>query len=280
MNILLTGGTGFIGSHLLDLLGTTTHQVTALRREQSTPCIDIKKQPLWLNKDMDKLESSDFSGIDTFIHLASIGVSPKTATWNELFYWNVLVTLDLFEKAHKAGVKRFVVAGTFAEYGISADSYEYIPVEAPLLPTSPYAASKAAAFIATHAFAIENQIELCYLRIFSAYGEGQYINNFWPSLKSAALNGQDFLMTPGGQIRDFMPVEKVAEAFLHASEDINIVKKGIPMVTNVGTGNSITMLEFAEKCWTEFGATGKIIAGAKPYRPNEPMRYVPHILKS
>ncbi len=279
MNIFLTGGTGFVGSHLLNLLSTTPHHVTALCREQSKTCIDIKKQPVWLNKNMDKLETSDFSGIDTFIHLASIGVSPKTATWNELFYWNVLVTLDLFEKAHKAGVKRFVVAGTFAEYGLSADNYEYIPAEAPLLPTSAYAASKAAAFIAAHAFAIENQIELCYLRIFSAYGEGQYINNFWPSLKSAALNGEDFLMTPGGQIRDFMPVEKVAEAFLYASEDITIVKKGIPTVANVGTGNTITMLEFAEKCWAEFGATGKIIAGAKTYRPNEPMRYVPLITK-
>ena len=278
MNILLTGGTGFIGSHLLDLLGTTTHQVTALRREQSTPCIDIKKQPLWLNKDMDKLESSDFSGIDVFVHLASVGVSPKIATWQELFYWNVLVLLDLLEKAHQAGVKRFVITGTFAEYGLSADHYDFIPADAPLLPTSPYAASKAAGFVAANAFAIENQIELCYLRIFSAYGKGQYINNFWSSLQAAALNGEDFLMTPGGQIRDFIPVEKVAEAFLHASENINIVKKGTPMVANVGTGNTITMLEFAEKCWAEFGATGKIIAGAKPYRPNEPMRYVPKMI--
>lgn len=277
MNIFITGGTGFIGSHLLRLLGTTTHKVTAQRRSASQPCIDIGGEPLWLGKSMDALEPSDFSGIDVFVLLASVGVSPKTASWHDLFYWNVLVMLDLLEKAHAAGVKRFVLAGSYAEYGLSANKYEFIPADAPLLPTSPYASSKAAGFIAANTFAIEKQIELCYLRIFSAYGEGQYVNNFWPSLRAAALSGNDFLMTPGGQIRDFVPVEKVAEAFLHSIEDSGVVQRGAPFITNIGTGHPMSMLEFAEKCWAEWGAKGRIIAGAKPYRANEPMRFVPQI---
>lgn len=277
MNILLTGGTGFIGSHLLRLLGTTTHKVIALRRSPSQPCIDIGKEPLWLNKAMDMLEPSDFSGIDVFVHLASVGVSPKTASWHDLFHWNVLVMLDLLEKAHAAGVKRFVLAGSFAEYGLSADKYDFIPVDAALLPTSPYAASKAAGFIAANTFAIEKQIELCYLRIFSAYGEGQYINNFWPSLRAAALSGDDFPMTPGGQVRDFIPVEGVVKTFLRSIEDQGLVQKGVPFVANMGTGQPVSMLEFAEKCWAEWGAKGRIIPGAKPYRANEPMRFAPYV---
>lgn len=277
MNILLTGGTGFIGSHLLHLLATTNHSVTALCRNASLPCIDIGKQPLWLHKEMDKLEPSDFSGVDVFVHLASVGVSPKTASWHDLFYWNVLVMLDLLEKANAAGVKRFVLAGSFAEYGLSADKFDFIPTDAPLLPTSPYAASKAAGFIAANTFAIEKQLELCYLRIFSAYGEGQYINNFWPALRVAALSGEDFEMTPGGQIRDFISVQRVAQALLCSMEDKSIVPAKKPFVANIGSGHPMSMLEFAEKCWAEWGATGRIIAGAKPYRPNEPMRYVPQI---
>jgi len=277
MNIFLTGGTGFIGSHVLRLLATTNHKVTAIRRSHSQPCIDIDRYPLWLEKSMDTLEPNDFAGIDVFVHLASVGVSPKTASWHDLFYWNVMVMLDLLEKAHVAGIKRFVLAGSFAEYGLSANKYDFIPVDAPLLPTSPYAASKAAGFIAANTFAIEKQIELCYLRIFSAFGEGQYINNFWPALRTAALGGQDFLMTPGGQIRDFVPVERVAKSILRSIEDQDVVKNGIPFVANVGTGHPLSMLEFAEKCWSEWGATGRIVAGAKPYRANEPMRFVPKI---
>ncbi|TLU56830.1 MAG: NAD(P)-dependent oxidoreductase [Chlorobium sp.] len=280
MNIFLTGGTGFIGSHLLLALGKQKHTVIALRRSRSKPCINIGQEPMWCEKSMDKLELSDFYGIDVFVHLASVGVSPKSATLNELYYWNVLVMLNLLVKAHAAGVKRFILAGSFAEYGLSADKYDYIPTDAPLLPTSSYAASKAAGFIAANAFAFENKIELCYLRIFSAYGEGQYINNFWPSLRAAALSGEDFFMTPGQQIRDFIQVELVAKSIINSIEDQSLVKKGIPYIANVGTGNPATMLDFAEKCWADWGAKGRIIAGAKSYRANEPMRFVPLIVKA
>jgi len=279
MNIFITGGTGFIGSHVLRMLAATDHNVTALRRSLSRPCIKIGSEPLWLEKEMDLLETNDFIGIDVIVLLASVGVSPKKASWHDLFYWNVLVMLDTLEKAHSAGVKRFVLAGSFAEYGLSADKYDFIPIDAPLLPTSPYAASKAAGFIAANTYAIEKQIELCYLRIFSAYGDGQYINNFWPSLRAAAVSGDDFLMTAGEQVRDFIPVESVAQAFINAIEDENKVTNKVPFVANVGTGNPVSMLQFSQTCWEQWGATGQIIAGAKPYRPNEPMRYVPLITK-
>lgn len=279
MKLFLTGGSGFVGSHFLRLLGQTSHEVVALRRSFSRPCIDIGVDPVWLEKPMDQLEATDFLDIEVLVHLASIGVSPKTASWQELFHWNVQVMLDVLEKAHAAGVKRFVLAGSFAEYGLSADQYDCIPADAALLPTSPYAASKAAGFIAAHAYAIDKQIELCYLRIFSAFGEGQYANNFWPALRTAALNGEDFPMTPGEQVRDFVPVEKVARDILRAIEDSAIVHPGAPYVVNVGSGQPVSMLQFAQRCWAEWDARGQILAGAKPYRPNEPMRYVPQIVK-
>jgi len=279
MKLFLTGGSGFIGSHLLRLLGQTSHQVLALRRSASSPCFDIGVDPVWLEKPMDQLEATDFLDIEVLVHLASIGVSPKPASWQELFHWNVQVMLDVLEKAHAAGVKRFVLAGSYAEYGLSADQYDCIPADAALLPTSPYAASKAAGFIAAHAFAIDKKIELCYLRIFSAYGEGQYANNFWPALRTAALNGEDFPMTPGEQVRDFVPVEKVARDILRAIEDCAIVQPGAPCVVNVGSGEPVSMVHFAQRCWAEWDARGQILAGAKPYRPNEPLRYVPQIVK-
>lgn len=278
MKIFLTGGTGFIGKHLLRELAQTEHSVIALRRGSCRTAIEIDRQPLWLQKEMDKLAVFDFDGVDVLVHLASVGVSPKVASWQELVYWNIAVMLDLIEKAYLGGVKRIVLAGSFAEYGLSADRYDFIPTDAPLLPTSPYASSKAAGFIAAHAFALEKQLELCYLRIFSAYGEGQHINNFWPSLRAAAYGGRDFEMTPGGQIRDFIPVETVAKKILQSIEDKSIATNTKPFIANVGSGSPMTVLEFAEKCWSEWGATGQILAGAKQYRSNEPMRYVPLLI--
>lgn len=273
--IFITGGTGFIGSHLLKKLAETENEVLALRRSNACPRIDIGREPQWLDKPLDQVDAVDLVGVEVLIHLASVGVSPVQATWEELFYWNVSVFVRLMEQAKLAGVRRLVVAGTFAEYGKSADRYDLIPTDAPLLPTYPYAASKAAAFAAAHAFSIDSGLELYYLRIFSAYGEGQFSGNFWPALKEAAQSGADFKMTMGEQIRDYIPVESVVKRFLLASELKPI--QGKILVVNVGTGAPVTMRAFAEYWWNFWGAKGQLCVGALPYRANEVMRFVPRI---
>lgn len=276
MTIFLTGGTGFVGTHLLRHLGPQAQHVRALRRPGSEPCLALEHAPQWLERPMDQLEVADLAGVEVLVHLASAGVSPKQASWQELLYWNVQVMLDLMEKAHAAGVRRFVLAGSFAEYGRAADRYEAIPPDAPLLPTAPYAASKAAGFAAAYGFAVERQVQLSYLRIFSAYGDGQFEGNFWPALRAAALRGEDFPMTPGEQVRDFVAVEQVARAFAACIERPRGAP-GQPHVANVGSGKPLSMLEFARREWQQWGARGSILAGARPYRPSEPMRFVPQV---
>ena len=274
MKIFLTGGTGFIGSHLLSALANLPHEVIALRRQGSSPCIELTCQPVWSEKPLDLLQVFDLVGVDAIVHLASVGVSPKKASWEDMFFWNVTVLVRLLEVAKAAGVPRVVVAGSFSEYGKSADQYDFIPVNAPLLPTNAYAASKAAAFIGAWSYAIENKIELCYLRIFSAYGEGQYVGNFWPALRAAAQSGLDFPMTLGQQVRDYVPVADVVKQIVNAvlRDDINA---GCPLVMNVGSGKPVTMRDFAEYWWTHWQAQGRLLPGAIDYRPNEPMRFVP-----
>ena len=203
-------------------------------------------------------------------------MSPRHAGWDELVDVNVRGTLKLLEAATRAGVQQVVLAGTFAEYGLGASRYEFIPADAALLPTFPYAASKAAAFSMAHAFAVEKRLKLAYLRIFSAYGEGQFEQNFWPALRKKALAGEDFLMTPGEQIRDYVPVERVAQAFVDAAELESIVP-GAPWVRNVGTGRPVSMKEFAALWWERWNAKGQLLVGALPYRPNEVMRFVPQV---
>ena len=88
-------------------------------------------------------------------------------------------------------------------------------------------------------FVRENDHELVVMRLLHIYGEGESQERLWPSLKKAQLAGEDFPMTHGEQTRDFTPVE------------------------------------FAEKQWKKFGATGRLKLGEIPYRNNEVMRYEP-----
>jgi nucleoside-diphosphate-sugar epimerase len=277
MRLFLTGGTGFIGSHVLAAALEAGHEVLALRRSPaSAPVIPLPRQPVWCEADLASLEAAQLQGIDAVLHLASAGVSPKPASWSELVQANVAGSLRLLERAAEAGVRRSVVAGSSHEYGNAARRYEAIPPDAPLEPMSAYGASKAAAFQLLRAFAIEQGLELFYGRIFSAYGEGQYAGNFWPSLRRAALAGDDFPMTSGRQVSDFIPVADVATHLLEACARPDI-SAGVPLVVNIGSGAATSLLAFAEAEWGRLEATGRLLPASLPDRPDQIERYVPDL---
>jgi nucleoside-diphosphate-sugar epimerase len=275
MKIFVTGSTGFIGSHFLRQALAAGHKVVGSCRTTSLAPANIHGVD-WIVGSLDELLPIHLHGCDVFVHFAAAGVSPQQATRSQLTYWNVEVPLYLLEVASKAGVKRVVLAGSFAEYGRSAELFDLIPPQAPLLPTNHYASSKAACFVSAYGAAIELGLELCYLRIFSAFGDGQFASNFWPALKKAALAGEDFEMTPGEQIRDYIPVEAVAKQFLHAVLRKDVLA-GYPYVRNVGTGQPVAMRDFAKKWWCHWEASGTLKIGALPYRSNEIMRFAPLI---
>lgn len=276
MRIFVTGGTGFVGGHFIRSAIEHGHDVTALRRVGSRARIGFDLEPEWLDASLDCVGARQLRGFDGLVHFASAGVSPQRASWQDLIQWNVNAPMTLVQEAARAGIARIVAAGSFAEYGRSAHRYDAIPADAPLLPVGGYAASKAALFTCLHGYAVETRLELCYLRIFSAYGEGQHEENLWPALRRAAEEDRDFPMTLGEQVRDFIAVEDVADTFLRAlvRED---VCPGDPCVCNVGSGQPVTVRAFSERWWKRWKARGRLQIGALPYRPNEVMRFVPQL---
>jgi nucleoside-diphosphate-sugar epimerase len=277
MRLFLTGGTGFIGSHVLAAALAAGHQVLALRRSPaSAPALPLPHQPEWCQGDLSTLTAADLAGIEAVLHLASAGVSPKPASWDELVQANVAGSLRVLERAAQAGVRRCVVVGTSHEYGNAARRYAAIPPEAPLEPLSPYGASKAAAFQLLRAFAIAQGLELFYGRLFSAYGEGQFEGNFWPSLRRAALAGDDFPMTSGRQVSDFIPVAEAAGHLLAACSRPDVTA-GVPLVVNIGSGAATSLLAFAQAEWERLGATGRLLPASLPDRPDQIERYVPEL---
>jgi UDP-glucose 4-epimerase len=276
MKLFVTGGTGFIGSHFLQRALAARHEVVAQRLPGERPKIPFVTQPEWVEGSLADDRRDRLSACEALVHFAAVGVSPQNASWDQLFAVNVQQSLDLWRRAADAGVKRLVICGSCFEYGKSGERFEFIPADAPLEPTSAYAASKAAATMAALALAVEAHIEVIVLRPFHVFGEGQHASNFWPSLRKAALAGEDFPMTAGEQIRDFIPAEQVADVFIAALARADLCP-GKPKIENVGTGNPQTLRSFAGHWWKQWGAKGTLKPGALPYRAGEVMRYVPRI---
>lgn len=272
--VLITGGSGFIATYVASLFVQDGYEVVLQTRGNSV-CNDLINNKLvrLLPCSIFALTPEDLDAVDSIIHLASAGVSPQKASWNELEEVNVRGVLSMCQLALKLNAK-LVVAGSFAEYGKSGLKYDYIPVDAPLEPTFPYATSKAAGCNLALGFAKSEGLSLAYLRIFNAFGNGQHESNLWPSLVAAALDGRDFDMTPGEQIRDFIPVENVAGQFFDVIDNSKL-KPGSPFVINVASGDPQTIKEFCQCEWNKYSKGGSINVGALPYRPSEVMRYVP-----
>ncbi len=277
MNIFITGGTGFIGSNFIERALKKNFKVTALKRNNDrNPAIKLSNKPSWLFSTIKNIKTSQLKDFDVVIHLASAGVSPKKATWNELSETNILDSFELIKKANNAGCKRIIVAGTAFEYGYSANLFEQIPTNAPLIPLTLYGASKVAGFYKLYSYALNNEIEFYYPRIFSVYGHGQYFRNFWPSLYNSAIKGEDFKMTKGGQIRDFIHIDDLVSKLIDGCLRKDLLAKK-PLIENLGTGQEITLKNFALREWLKYSKGGKLLFGEINERENEIQRLVPLI---
>ncbi len=276
MHIFLTGGTGFIGSHVLQLALAEGHQVLALRRPGASCRIPLDREPHWLDGALADDWSVELGRCDALLHLAAYGVAQWANDWDGCFQANVIDALQLWRQAVAAGVRRFLIVGSCFEYGRSGERYDAIPVSAPLEPTTAYGASKAAATMAALALAVEQQLQLVVARPFHVYGPGEASGRFWPSLLTAATSGQDLPMTSGAQVRDFQPVQQAARQLLDWLQHPQL-QPGQPRLVNLGTGKPQSLLDFARTQWQQYQADGSLRPGEIRYRQNEVFRYVPEV---
>jgi len=274
MHLFVTGATGFLGSHFLATALADGHEVTALRRSGSKPRIPLTQEPNWLDGNLNDDWSEQLQQCDTFIHLAAAGVSTSQNNWTHCFDVNVSQSLQIWQSAIACGIKNFLVCGSCFEYGRSGMEYDFIPVTAPLKPIGAYASSKAAATMAALGLAAAYGLRLLIVRPFHLYGEGEAKTRFWPSLVCAAKSGNDFPMTAGEQVRDFMHASKSSKSILEYAVDLNSGKLHGDIV-NLGTGQPLSLIEFANKEWSRLQASGSLLPGRISYRSNEVMRYVP-----
>jgi nucleoside-diphosphate-sugar epimerase len=277
MKLFLTGGTGFIGSNFINQAHSAGHSIVAIRRSfGSKPRVELEKEPTWVSGTLDNDFKMHLEGCDVFVHLASHSTNPPYDSLANCLYWNVYASMLLAEQALEVGIKNYLLTGSCFEYGTSADLYPKIPTSAPLKPLLSYPISKAAASISFEGFCAEHSLKVKLCRLFQVYGYGESKSRFWPSLHAAAMEGRDFSMTLGEQLRDFIDVKDVARKLVDEL-DFAEVRQGQMEVQNIGSGNSQTLREFALYWWGIWGAIGKLKFGDVPYRRGELMRLVPEL---
>lgn len=276
MKLFVTGGTGFVGSHFVQQALAAGHEVIAQRRPGSRPRLALTREPVWVDRALDQVFDVELVGCDALVHLASHTPNPPYAPLDECLYWNVYATTRLLQQAAAQGVRDILVAGTYFEYGVAAEGQDFVHPATEMRPSLTYPISKAAATTACLGLARHLDLRLQVLRIFQVFGEGESATRFWPLLRSAALDGRDFAMSAGVQVRDFIEVSEVASQFLRALP-LDGVTRGQPQLRNVGTGRAQTLLEFARAWWAVWGATGKLTPGQVGMRPGELARVVANV---
>ena len=128
---------------------------------------------------------------------------------------------------------------------------------------------KALGFLECKEFALKLDVNITYARLFQVFGEGEKNSRLYPSLISAGIKGNDFKMSSGTQIRDFIHVNDVVNALI---EEINLLSKW--QVINICSGIGTSVRDFADFQWKNINAKGKLLIGEIPSKEEKLVRLV------
>lgn len=266
MKVLVTGGCGFIGSHVVDLLLKNNHDVTVLDN-LSTGRLEnishVNDQVQFFERDLSVPgDWSDLlAGVDWVFHLAALAdIVPSIKNPENYYRSNVDGTFNLLEACRMHKIKRFIYTASSSCYGIP-EIYP-TPESSPIDARYPYALTKRMGEELVLHWANIYQLPAVSLRLFNVYGprsrtSGTYGAVFGVFL-AQKLAGKPFTVVGDGtQTRDFTYVEDVAQAFLAAAESFASGE-----IYNVGSGNTISVNQIVD-----------LLGGEKvfiPKRPGEP----------
>jgi len=249
MKYLVTGGAGFIGSHITRTLLERGNQVRILDNFSSGKRENLKGLDVELIegdlRDASKVAEA-VKGMDIVFHEAAFVSVPESMEKPlECLDVNVTGTSIVFEAARKAGVKRVVVASSAAVYG---DSEAYpLSEETPLRQLSPYATSKRIDEKYAELFTNQFGLEVAALRYFNVYGPRQRPDSMYAAavpifIRRMLDNKPITIYSDGGQTRDLVNVRDVVQANLLASEHPAAPGK----VFNVCTGVETRLLDLLD----------------------------------
>lgn len=269
MKILVTGASGFIGSYVLDyLVNNTNHQVIATSRNK-----EKVKDKTWYSKvqffEADLYSKKRnfldfFDNPDMLIHLAWSNLPNYTKSFH--ITENLVKDILFLENILDHGLKQLVVTGTCFEYGMQEGELRESMLTQ---PQNPYSIAKDTLRKFLEIKTKENNIRFLWLRLFYMFGAGQSSNSIISQLESAIQKGErQFNMSGGEQLRDYLPVEKVAEYIVKCA----LNRKAIGVI-NISSGKPVKLRNLIEDYLKTIGKDIKLNLGYYPYSSIEPMEF-------
>jgi UDP-glucose 4-epimerase len=268
MRILVTGASGFVGSHLVRKLLAHIHSVVALLRDPSkayrlSDCIDKIQIVRGSLEETDELEAVlKSAGVDAAYHLAWEGVTAGSRNDISQITGNVLGSLSLWNLLHQTGCGTFISTGSQAEYGISQSA---LSEKSPTFPVTAYGSAKLALGVLLRQLCATANMRFVWLRIFSLYGPSDDPRHMVPALIDALMKGRKPSLTAGEQRWDFLYVLDAVEA-LYAC-----LQNPVCGVFNLGSGTTCVLREFIAKVRDHIDPSLQLGFGEMAYRPDQVM---------
>jgi nucleoside-diphosphate-sugar epimerase len=266
-NVVITGGTGFIGAAIVRELLAAQANVTVLVRQDSdlsrlaglAGVTLVRYAALHSAETIAALSTVQY---DAFIHCAWQGVGGKDRNAAFQVKDNLALTLDAVDLAAAIGCRQWVGLGSQAEYG---NQNRRLSEDAALLPTTLYGKAKLAAGIAALALCEARGIQGAWLRVFSTYGPGDAPGWFIPFVIQEFLAGRKPTLTKCEQQWDYLYVADAARAVTA------VIDSAASGVFNLGSGSARPLLDYVEAIRALLGSDLTPDYGAVPYRPDQVM---------
>ena len=261
MKILITGGSGFIGSHIVEHYQNIAEEIRVLDnlRTGYRQNLDGLKHTFIEGSVTDReLVRESVQGVDYVFHLAAmVSVPESMSNSGECVDINVRGLLNVLEEASAAGVGKLVFASSAAIYGDNPT----VPKLETMFPEpkSPYAITKLDAEYYLGMFQREGRLETAALRFFNVFGprqdpKGAYAAAVPIFIELAVRNEDITIFGDGGQTRDFIYVKDIVGALTFAAET-----PGVTGVFNAGYGGEITINDLANGIITAAASKSKIL---------------------
>ena len=245
MKIIITGGAGFIGKHLVNYLLDKGNVITIFdnfsNSEENSMGYFIKNGVKVINGDIRKFEEilKETENQDILIHLAAkISVSESILNPSETFEVNVDGTKNVLEACKRSNIKKVIIASSAAIYGESVPKIK-LKENTKTNPISPYGKSK----LVMEQEIRKNNIDCIILRFFNIFGIGQtpeYAGVITKFIEMISTNKPLKIFGDGMQTRDFVSINNVVESIYDA------IKNGKNGTYNIASGKAITINELAE----------------------------------